>query len=111
LQKILEKIIAFQLSSVLECHHLLPDHLQGAYHHVRSADQILLYAADTIVQAMDKCWQLCAAILDLRKAFDSLDHYLLLDRLLNLEVFGIKLQLLSDYLSKLNHKQWVKCGD
>ena len=43
--KILEKIIAIQLGSYMEHHHLLHD-LQGAYRHGRSADQILLYATD-----------------------------------------------------------------
>ena len=69
--KILEKIIATQLSSYLERHHLLHD-LQGAYHHGRSADQILLYATDTIVQAIDAGKYVCATFLDLYKAFDSL---------------------------------------
>ena len=46
--KILEKIIALQLSLYLESHQLL-NGLQGAYRHGRSADQILLYAVDTII--------------------------------------------------------------
>jgi len=48
----------------LEDHHLLHD-LQGAYHHGRSADQILLYALDTIVvQAIDAGKYVCAAFLN-----------------------------------------------
>ena len=70
--KVLEKIIAAQLSLYLESHHLLND-LQGAYRHGRSTDQILLYAVDKIVQAVGN--SVCAAFLDLRKAFDSLDHH------------------------------------
>ena len=63
--------------------------LQGAYHHGRSADQILLYATDMIVQAIDAGKYVCATFLDLRKAFDSLDHHLLLERLFELGVNDI----------------------
>ena len=60
--------------------------LQGAYRHGRSADQILMYAVDTIVQAVDAGDCVCAAFLNLRKAFDSLDHCILLGRLQKLGV-------------------------
>ena len=78
--KVFEKMIASQLNIFLEHHHLLHT-LQGAYRHGRSADQILMYAVDTIVQAVDSGDCVCAASFDLRKAFDSLDHCILLGRL------------------------------
>ena len=78
--KVLEKMVAHQLGLFLESHHLLND-LQGAYRHGRSAEHILLYAVDTITQALDNGDSVCAAFLDLKKAFDSLDHCLLLQRL------------------------------
>ena len=53
--------------------------LQGTYRDGRSADHILLYAADRIVQAVDAGSHVCVAFLELRKAFDSLDHSLLLE--------------------------------
>ena len=89
--RVLEKIIASQLSLYLESPHLLND-LQGAYRHGRSADQILLYAVDKIVQAVDGSNFVCAAFLNLRKAFDSLDHHLLLDRLFSLGVIDVELR-------------------
>ena len=45
---------------------------------------------------------------DLCKAFDSLDHCLLLECLFDFGVCGIELQWFSNYLS--NCKQWAKCG-
>ena len=99
--------IANQLSSFLENHHLLND-LQGAYRHGRSSEQILLYAVDTITQALDNGDSVCAAFLDLRKAFDSLDHCLLLQRLFDLGVTGVELNWFTDYLSQ--RMQRVKCG-
>ena len=70
--KVLEKLISIQLSSYLEDHGLLYNH-QGA-HCRRSADQILLFVTDTITCALDRGSTVCAVFLDLRKAFDSLDH-------------------------------------
>ena len=105
--KVLEKFISNQLGSFLVNHHLLND-LQGVYRHGRSTDHILLYAVDTITQALDAGNSVCAAFLDLRKAFDSLDHHVLLHRLLNLGVSGTELRWFTNYLS--HRMQRVKCG-
>ena len=96
--KVFEKMIATQLNAFLEHHNLLHD-LQGAYRHGRSADQILMYAVDTIVRAVDESNCVCAAFLDLRKAFDSLDHSILLQRLQNLGVMGVELKWFDNYLT------------
>ena len=105
--KLLEKFISTQLSLFLGNHHLLHD-LQGAYRHGRSTDHILLYAVDTITQALDVGNSVCAAFLDLGKVFDSLDHHVLLQCLINLGVSGIKLKWFKNYLS--HRMQRVKCG-
>ena len=80
--KILEKLIASHLGMYLESHNLLHEH-QGAYCHRKSSEQKLLFAVDScsIVRALDQGLVVCAAFLDLRKAFDSLDHVILLERL------------------------------
>ena len=96
--KVLEKFISNHLGSFLENHHLLND-LQGEYCHGRSTHHILLYAVDTITQALDAGNSVCAAFLDLRKAFDSLDHHVLLQHLLNLGVSGTELRWFTNYLS------------
>ena len=75
----------------MEHHHLIHD-LQEAYRHGRSVDQILLYATDTIVRVIDAGKYVCATFLDLCRAFDSLDHHLLLEHLFELGVGGIELQ-------------------
>ena len=105
--KVLEKVVVDQLGLFLESCHLLND-LQGAYHHGRSSEHILLYAVDTITQALDERDSVCAAFLDLRKAFDSLDHCLLLKWLFNLGVSGVELTWFTDYLTR--RLQQVKCG-
>ena len=45
--------------------------LQVAYRHGRLADQTLMYVVDTIVQAVDAGDNVCAAILDLKKALEQ----------------------------------------
>ena len=85
--KILEKIVATQLSMYLEQNNLLHPH-QGAYRCGKSTEDILQLAraVDHIVASLDKGSVVCAAFIDLRKAFDSLDHYLLLQRISKLGV-------------------------
>jgi len=51
------------------------------YRHGKSTEDILLVAVDSIVHHLDKGESVCAAFLDLRKAFDSLDHSILLNEL------------------------------
>ena len=63
---------------------------------------------DTIAQALNFGKSSCIAFLDLRKAFDSLDHVLLLQRLYRLGVCGKEITWFTSYLS--DHKQCVKCG-
>ena len=97
-RKVLERLIADQLRSYLESRHLLHDH-QGAYRCGRSSDQILLFTVDKIVNALDCGSVVCAAFLDLRKAFDSLDHVTLLHRVQELGVHNVELRWFQDYLS------------
>jgi len=59
---------------------------QGAYRSGKSTQVILLVAVDSIVHLLDKGETVCAAFLDLRKTFDSLDHHILLQRLFNMNV-------------------------
>lgn len=96
--KVLERLIANQLRPYLESHHLLHDH-QWAYYCGRSSDQILLFGVNKIVNALDCGSVVCAGFLDLKKAFDSLDHVTLLQRVQELGVHNVELQWFQNYLS------------
>ena len=61
---------------------------------------------DRITQALDRSLTTCVAFLDLRKAFDLLDHHILLSQLHDLGVGGGALNWFTNYLS--NHYQRVK---
>jgi len=60
----------------------------------------------TITQSLDAHQVVCTVFLDLRKAFDSLDHVKLLERLSVLGVHGTELSWFKNYLS--NRMQHVK---
>ena len=57
------------------------------------------FAVDKIVNALDCGSVVCAAFLDLRKAFDSLDHVTLLHRIQELGVYNVELRWFQNYLS------------
>ena len=105
--KTLERIVANQLYRYLETNQYLSP-FQGAYRggNYNSTEQILLYAVDTIVNALDCGKIVCTVFLDLCKAFDSLDHSIILHCLSKLGVLGNELKWFMNYLS--NCLQWVK---
>ena len=90
--------MAQQLSSYLESNQSLSPY-QCAYRQGKSTEQLLLVAVDAIASALDKKLCACVAFLDLRKAFDSLDHCLLLQRLGTLGVAGTEISWFASYLS------------
>ena len=106
--KLLEKIVSSQLSAHLESHCLLSDY-QGAYRKSKSTEQLLMVAVNSIIRAIDSKQLTCVAFLDLRKAFDSLDHVILLERLCKLGVHDIELSWFTNYLS--DRFQRVKNAD
>ena len=56
-------------------------------------------AVDTIVNCLDKGEIVCATFLDIRKAFNSLDHCILLCRLSDLGVLHAALCWFQNYLT------------
>jgi len=64
----------------------------------------LLLAVDWIALSLDKGNVVCAAFIGLRKAFDSLDHGLLLQRIFELGVHGTIVEWFKDYLSNCYHR-------
>ena len=105
--KLLEKIVSNQLYSFLKDRGLLSPY-QRAYYRGKSTAQLLLVASDIIAQALDYGQFSCIAFLDLRKAFDSLDHVLLLRMLYHLGVCGSEIAWFTSSLS--DRRQRVKCN-
>jgi len=100
--KILEKLVSGQLSAHLQSNNVLHPH-QGAYQHGKSTSDILLVAVDSITSFLDNVDSVCAALVDLHKAFDSLDHSILLKRLSNLDLSRTVLNWFKDYFTARHH--------
>ena len=64
---------------------------------------------NNLTSALNKKQISIAIFCELRKAFDTIYHKILLDRLQNMGVRGVELLLFKNYLS--NHKQFVSIGD
>ena len=104
ISKILEKIIFKQLSTYLNEHKLLYDSQYGfrAGHTTELASIELI---DKITQDLDKGKIPISIFLDLSKAFDTLDHVILLQKLNYYGIKSVELNVLKDYLQ--NRTQYV----
>lgn len=80
LAKILESLVNNQLKAFLSNHSVLSPHQSGfrAKHSTISANTLV---KNDIVSALDKRKHCAALFIDLSKAFDTVDHFLLLNRL------------------------------
>ena len=97
--KLLEKVVAEQLTAVLESH-CLYDAFQSGFRKIHSTETALLKVTNDIMMAADggKCSAL--VLLDLSSAFDTVDHGILLNRLNQLVgISGSALDWFSSYLT------------
>ena len=102
LSKILEKEIANQLQTYLESHNLLNKY-QYAYRRHTSTEDALLNITETAYKAIDNGEITLLVLLDMSKAFDSVNHNILLHKLNSL---NINSRWFESYLS--NRTQSVK---
>ena len=96
--KILEKLMHSRMMSFFYKHHVLSDNQYGFREH-HSTYMLLLNIKDQISQEMDNNNFSIGIFLDLCKAFDTIDHSLLLKKL---EIYGVRgnaLHCITSYLS------------
>ena len=105
ISKVIEKIIYNQLSLYFESNKLFFDSQYG-FRPNHSTEQATLELTDRIISAMDNNDVPIGIFLDLSKAFDTIDHAILLKKLENYGIDGIPLKLLKNYLT--NRKQYVR---
>ena len=108
ISKVIEKIIYTQLSLYFESNKLF-SYSQYGFRPNHSTEQATLELTDRIISAMDNNDVPIGVFLDLSKAFDTIDHDILLTKLEHYGVDGIPLQLLHNYLT--NRKQYVKLNE
>ena len=80
ISKVIERIVASQLTGYLQTNKLLPDH-QSAYRQGHSTETALLKIFSDILDAADSAQVTLLGLLDLSAAFDTVDHDILLTRL------------------------------
>ena len=108
LSKVIEKAMHIQLYNHFTKYNLFYDNQYG-FRKNHSTEYAVLELVNRIVEKMDKNEVPINIYLDLSKAFDTLDHDILLFKLAYYGVSGSSLILLKNYLS--NRKQYVEFCD
>ena len=97
LSKLLEKAVRIQLTKFLESNNLLND-FQYGYREKRSTDLATASFIDDIRKNGDNGKLTGAIFLDLSKAFDTINHDLIIKKLASHGVLNIELKWFADYL-------------
>ena len=103
--KILEKIVYLYLSSYLDEHEILQNS-QFGFRKKHSTYMPMVLIVDEITRALEKNEKVLGLYLDLRKAFDTVNINILLDKLNGIGVRGTLLEILKSYFK--NRVQRVK---
>lgn len=108
ISKIFENILKTQLESYFNSNNLLSSNQHG-YSEGRSTETALCSYSEVVVVGLDSKDQVGTVFLDLTKAFDNVDHGILLHILSTYGIRGIAFDIFKDYLT--NREQTVRIGD
>ena len=106
--KILEKLMYNRISNFIH-KHSLPNDYQFGFRQKRSTNQALIVLLDKIAAALDNGDIVLGVFLDFSKAFDTVDHQILLNEMSKYEIRGIAFKWMEIYLS--NRRQFVLFKD
>jgi retron-type reverse transcriptase len=107
LSKICDKVALNQFTDYLMEHKLLTKH-QSGNRKLHSTETLNIAVTDILLEAIDKKQLSIIIFLDLSKAFDSVQHDILLKKILDLGVTSEVLNWFKSYLS--NRSQYVCIG-
>ena len=102
--KIIEKIIHKRLYHFLECNNILFENQLG-FRKNNSTSYALMEITERIKESIDSGKFGCGIFIDLRKAFDTVNHTILLNKLEHYGIRGIPLEWFRSYLT--DRKQHV----
>ena len=105
LSKILERAVHNQLYDYMETNNLL-NNAQFGFRKKRSTKLATTLFCDSIRMHIDKGRMVGSLFIDLSKAFDTIGHSILLEKLLRYGILGTELNWFSDYL--FNRSQQVE---
>ena len=106
--KIFEKVVCEQLSEYLECYNLMYD-LQSGFKQNFSTDSCLIHLSDYIRNNQDKGEYTGMVVIDLQKAFDTVNHKILLSKLQALGLDQVAIKWFASYLE--DRQQILQIGD
>uniref|UniRef100_A0A8C6KGR8 Reverse transcriptase domain-containing protein n=1 Tax=Nothobranchius furzeri TaxID=105023 RepID=A0A8C6KGR8_NOTFU len=108
LSKIMESLVSVQLKEFLSINDILSK-CQSGFRKGYSTTTAVMKVVNDIIVVLDRK-QFCASLfIDLSKAFDTVDHAILINRLISLGLSEHSVAWFSNYLT--NRTQCVKCED
>lgn len=105
--KTFEKLITNRLIRYLECNNLLSEYQHG-FRSGHSTESSILHFIHNIYNYLNKNNYAVGAFIDMSKAFDSLSHSILSNKLEHMRVRGIPLQLFKFYLTDYSRFPAIK---
>ena len=106
--KVLERLVYDQLVSYLEKECLLFN-FQFGFRKGHSTEHAILETVEKLKSAVDDQKITCGIFLDFSKAFDTINHHILLEKLYKYGIRGLPHAWFSSYIT--NRKQYVKVGN
>ena len=106
--KLLEKLVHARISSYMEGNGLLTNH-QGGFRKNKSTTSTIVSFTDAVLRAANDANFMLATFVDLKKAFDTVNHAVLMRKLQHLGLGGELLNWCKSYLS--NRSQSTICND
>ena len=104
INKLFEKLVFSRVFTFLNNHNTFYKHQYG-FRPKHSTNHTLINITETIRDALDKSNFACGVFIDFQKAFDTVNHNILLDKLCHYGIRGPPLDWFRSYLS--NRKQFV----
>ena len=106
--KILEKLFVDRLDNFIEKHNLLSDSQYG-FRTSMSTNMALMELTEEITNSIDKGKYAVGIFVDLKKAFDTINHDILISKMERYGIRGVVLKWLKSYIS--NRQQFVQLGN